>query len=69
MNSYLQRNDVCYCAFGPTLAASTSSCANRIKHPKTRQGSRTLFESGEMAVTLPTAALSGRGFGSLKHES
>ena len=23
-----------YCALGPTLAASTSSCANRLKHPK-----------------------------------
>ena len=30
------------------------------------QSSRTLFENGEMAVTLPTAALSGCGFGSLK---
>ncbi len=30
---------------------------------------RTLFENGEMAVTLPTAALSGCGFGSLKSET
>ena len=30
---------------------------------------RTLFESGEMAATLPTAELSGSGFGSLKCET
>ena len=30
---------------------------------------RALFENGEMAVTLPTAALSGCGFGSLKCET
>ena len=30
---------------------------------------RTLFENGEMAVTLPTAALSGCGFGSLQCET
>ena len=33
------------------------------------QSSRTLFENGEMAVTLPTAALSGCGFGPLKCET
>ena len=33
------------------------------------QSSRTLFENGEMAVTLPTAVLSGCGFGSLKCET
>ena len=33
------------------------------------QSSRTLFESGEIAATLPTAALSGCGFGSLKCET
>ncbi len=43
-----------------------NSCAD---HPKSRQSSRTLFESGEMAVTLPTAALAGCGFGSLKRET
>ena len=31
--------------------------------------SRTLFENGEMAATLPTAALSGCGFGSLTCET
>ena len=30
---------------------------------------RTLFENGKMAVTLPTAALPGCGFGSLKCET
>ena len=33
------------------------------------QSSRTPFENREMAVTLPTAALSGCGFGSLKRET
>ena len=33
------------------------------------QSSRTLFENAEMAVTLPTAALSGCGFGSLRCET
>ena len=33
------------------------------------QSSRTLFENGEMAVTLPPAALSGCGFGSLQCET
>ena len=46
-----------------------NSCANQLKHPKSTQSSRTLFESGEMAVTLPTAALAGCGFGSLKRET
>ena len=35
-----------------------NSCAFQLEHPKSMQSSRTLFESGEMAVTLPTAALS-----------
>ena len=41
-----------YWAFGPTLAASRSSCANqlKLKQPKRRHSSRTLFESAEMAV-------------------
>ena len=39
-----------YCAFGPTLAASTSSCANRLKQPKSRHSSRTLLESADTAV-------------------
>ena len=30
---------------------------------------RTLSENGEMAVTLPTAVLSGCGFGSLQSET
>ena len=38
---------------------------NKKKHAERR----TLFENGEMAVTLPTAALSGCGFGSLKCET
>ena len=33
------------------------------------QSSRTLFENAEMAATLPTAGLSGCGFGSLRCET
>ena len=58
-----------YCAVGPTLAASTKLMCSFNSHPKSLQSSRTLFENGEMAVTLPTAALSGCGFGSLKRET
>ena len=47
-----------YCAFGPTLAASANLMCKSTHIQKSRQSSRTLFESGEMAVTLPTAALS-----------
>ena len=36
----------------------SNSCAFLTQHPKSMQSSRTLFENGEMAVTLPTAALS-----------
>ena len=35
-----------------------NSCAFQLKHPKSTPSSRTLFESGQMAVTLPTPALS-----------
>ena len=46
-----------------------SSYANRFRQPKNRKNSGTIFECGEMAVTLPTAAFSSCGFGSLKRES
>ena len=58
-----------YCALGPTLAASMIyMCIFQLNNKKHAER-RTLFENGEMAVTLPTAALSGRGFGSLRCET
>ena len=68
----MKRNMKKYSAFGPTLAAS-AQCKTHVHFnsniKKNMLSSRTLFESGEMAVTLPTAALSGCGFGSLKGET
>ena len=46
-----------------------NSCAFQLKHQKKHAEQPHSFESGEMAVTLPTAALSGCGFGSLKGET
>ena len=51
------------CAFGPTLAASIKLMCNSTHIPKSSQNSALFFESGEMAVTFPTAALTGCGFG------
>ena len=52
-----------YCALGPTLAASTKlMCIFQLDNKKHAEHC-TLFKNGEMAVTLPTAALSGCGFG------
>ena len=60
---------IIYCALGPTLAASTKlMCIFQLDNEKHAER-RTLFENGEMAVTLPTAALSGCGFGSLRCET
>ena len=58
-----------YCALGPTLAASTKLMCIFNSTSKSMQSGRTLFGNGEMAMTLPTAALSGCGFGSLKCET
>ena len=58
-----------YCALGPTLAASMIYMCIFQLNDKKHAERRTLFENGEMAVTLPTAALSGCGFGSLRCET
>ena len=58
-----------YCALGPTLAANMIyMCIFQLNNKKYAER-RTPFENGEMAVTLPTAALSGCGFGSLRCET
>ena len=62
-------SDGYYCALGPTLAASMIYMCIFQRNIKKHAERRTLFENGEMAVTLPTAALSGCGFGSLRCET
>ena len=58
-----------YCALGPTLAASIIyMCIFQLDNKKHAER-RTLFENGDMAVTLPTAAFLGCGFGSLRCET
>ena len=67
--SQLEQDMIAYCALRPTLAASTKlMCIFQLDNKKHAKR-RTLFENGEMAVTLTTAALSGSGFGSLRCET
>ena len=55
-----------YCVLGPKLAAHVHF---QLKTKKNMQSAALFFENREMAVTLPTAALSGSGFGSLQCET
>ena len=47
------KNSQFYCALGPTVAAMCELKRNSAQTAKRKAGKRSLFENGEMAVTLP----------------
>ena len=58
---------LCFCAYVSCQCKTHAHFNSNIQ--KACRAAALFFENGEMAVTLPTAALSGCGFGSLKRET